>query len=88
MLLQREQILTRARPIGSVSRKNCVRPVYSRTSRRFATTTATIGLLIGGVCAAPFGAWMAKKVNPDLLLTFVGIILTLTSGFGLYRALI
>ena len=38
--------------------------------------------------AAPFGAWMAKKVNPDLLLTFVGIILTLTSGFGLYRALI
>lgn len=52
-----------------------------------AFTTATLGLLIGGVCAAPFGAWIAKKVNPDLLLTFVGIILTLTSAFGLYRAL-
>lgn len=52
-----------------------------------AFTTATLGLLIGGVCAAPFGAWMAKKVNPDMLLTFVGVILTLTSGFGLYRSL-
>ena len=52
-----------------------------------ALTTATLGLLIGGVCAAPFGAWIAKKVNADLLLTFVGIVLTLTSGYGLYRAL-
>ena len=52
-----------------------------------AFTTATLGLLIGGVLAAPFGAWIAKKVNPDLLLTFVGAILTLTSGYGLYRAL-
>jgi len=52
-----------------------------------AFTGATLGLLIGGVCAAPFGAWIAKRVNADLLLTFVGIILTLTSGYGLYRAL-
>ncbi len=53
-----------------------------------AFTTATIGLLIGGVIAAPFGAWIAKRVNPDRLLTFVGMILTLTSGYGLYRALV
>jgi len=53
-----------------------------------AFTTATIGLLIGGVCAAPFGAWIAKRVNPDTLLTFVGGLLTLVSTFGLYRALI
>ncbi|MFL6724854.1 MAG: sulfite exporter TauE/SafE family protein [Sphingomicrobium sp.] len=52
-----------------------------------AFTTATFGLLIGGVMAAPFGAWIAKRVNPDLLLTFVGAILTLSSGYGLYRAL-
>lgn len=52
-----------------------------------AFTAATAGLLIGGVCAAPFGAWIAKRVNPDLLLTFVGSILTLTSAYGLYRAL-
>ena len=52
-----------------------------------AFTVATIGLLIGGVLAAPFGAVIAKRVNPDMLLTFVGAVLTLTSGYGLYRAL-
>jgi hypothetical protein len=52
-----------------------------------AFTVATLGLLIGGVAAAPFGAWVAKKVNADLLLTFVGSVLTLTSAYGLYRAL-
>ena len=52
-----------------------------------AFTYATLGLLIGGVCAAPFGAWIAKRVNPDLLLSFVGGILTATSGYALYRAL-
>ena len=50
-------------------------------------TAATVGLLIGGVFAAPFGAWIAKRVNPDNLLTFVGGILTVTSLYGLYRAL-
>ena len=53
-----------------------------------AFTTATLGLLIGGVAAAPFGAWIAKTVKPDTLLTFVGALLTLTSLFGLYRAVV
>ena len=53
-----------------------------------AFTIATLGLLIGGVFAAPFGAWIAKKVNPDTLLTFVGGLVTLTSLYGLYRALV
>lgn len=52
-----------------------------------AFTTSTLGLLIGGVCAAPFGAWIAKRVNADTLLTFVGALLTAVSLFGLYRAL-
>ena len=52
-----------------------------------AFTIATTGLLIGGVLAAPFGAWIAKRVNPDLLLAFVGALLTLVSTYGLYRAL-
>ncbi|HEX8263208.1 MAG TPA: sulfite exporter TauE/SafE family protein [Allosphingosinicella sp.] len=52
-----------------------------------AFTVATLGLLIGGVMAAPFGAWIAKKVDADRLLTFVGIVLTASSSFGLYRAL-
>ena len=53
-----------------------------------AFTTATVGLLIGGVVAAPFGALVAKRVVPDTLLTWVGTVLTLTSLFGLYRSLV
>jgi uncharacterized protein len=52
-----------------------------------AFTIATMGLLIGGVIAAPFGAFIAKRVNPDTLLTFVGALVTLTSSYALYRAL-
>jgi uncharacterized membrane protein YfcA len=52
-----------------------------------AFTQATIGLLIGGVLAAPFGGWIAKRVNPDRLLAFVGALVTMTSGYGLYRVL-
>ncbi|MEA1073062.1 sulfite exporter TauE/SafE family protein [Sphingomonas sp. LY160] len=52
-----------------------------------AFTTATVGLLIGGVIAAPFGALVAKKVDPDKLLTFVGIVLSLTSGYALFRSI-
>ena len=52
-----------------------------------AFTMATVGLLIGGVLAAPFGAMIAKRVNPDTLLTFVGALVTLTSGFALYRSI-
>ena len=52
-----------------------------------AFTVATIGLLIGGVVAAPIGALVAKRVAPDLLLTLVGIVIVITSGYGLYRVL-
>ena len=52
-----------------------------------AFTVATTGLLIGGVLAAPLGAFVAKRVEPDLLLTFVGAVVTLTSLYGVWRAL-
>lgn len=52
-----------------------------------AFTIATVGLLIGGVVAAPFGALLAKRVPARTLLVMVGTILTITSLFGLYRAL-
>ena len=45
-----------------------------------------IGLLIGGVAAAPLGGYVAKRVNARLMLLLVGIVLTATSAFGLYRA--
>ena len=53
-----------------------------------AFTIATVGLLIGGVIAAPFGAMLAKRVPAKRLLAMVGTILTITSLFGLYRALV
>jgi uncharacterized protein len=46
-----------------------------------------IGLLIGGVIAAPLGAVVAKRVEADKLLVLVGLVLTATSGWGLWRLL-
>lgn len=47
---------------------------------------ATLGLLIGGIAAAPFGAWAAKHLPAKQMLILVGIVLTLTSAYGIYRA--
>ena len=47
---------------------------------------ATVGLLIGGVAAAPLGAIAAKRFAPKHMLILVGIVLTLTSTYGVYRA--
>ncbi|PZU51077.1 MAG: hypothetical protein DI568_00245 [Sphingomonas sp.] len=52
-----------------------------------AFTLVTAGLLIGGVAAAPFGAWFAKKIPAKTLLLLVGIVLTATSFFSLYKAI-
>ncbi len=52
-----------------------------------AFTVATIGLLIGGVAAAPLGAFVAAHVPARPLLIVVGIILTLTSVYGIVSAL-
>lgn len=48
---------------------------------------AVLGLLIGGVAAAPLGAFLAKRVPAKPLLIMVGVVLTLTSSYGLYSAL-
>lgn len=48
-------------------------------------TTATLGLLAGGVLAAPFGAILAKRLPADTLMILVGIVLTATSLFGLAK---
>lgn len=47
---------------------------------------ATLGLLIGGLLAAPLGAWAAKHFNPKTMLILVGTVLTVTSLYGVYRA--
>lgn len=47
---------------------------------------ATLGLLIGGIAAAPLGAWAAKHFPAKQMLIMVGIVLTLTSSYGIWRA--
>lgn len=47
---------------------------------------ATLGLLIGGLAAAPLGAWAAKHIPAKPMLVMVGIVLTATSAFGVYKA--
>ncbi|WP_420006873.1 sulfite exporter TauE/SafE family protein [Tsuneonella aeria] len=46
----------------------------------------TLGLLIGGVFGAPFGAWAAKHVPAKWMLILVGIVLSLTSAYGVWTA--
>lgn len=52
-----------------------------------AFTIATLGLLIGGVVAAPLAALVARRVSAKPLLLMVGSVLTATSAYGIYRAL-
>jgi uncharacterized protein len=52
-----------------------------------AFSVAVLGLLIGGVAAAPLGAYAAKMVPARALLIMVGVVLTLTSLYGVFRAL-
>ncbi|KLE34501.1 sulfite exporter TauE/SafE family protein [Aurantiacibacter luteus] len=47
---------------------------------------ATLGLLIGGIVAAPIGAFAAKHFSPKLMLILVGIVLTVTSAYGVWTA--
>ena len=49
---------------------------------------ATIGMIIGGVIAAPFGAWFAKRIPARVLLLAVSIVLILTSTFTIYKAIV
>ena len=51
-----------------------------------AFTTHAIGLLIGGLLAAPFGAVLAKRVPARMLMAMVGTLLLLTSGWAVWQA--
>jgi uncharacterized membrane protein YfcA len=50
-------------------------------------TSATLGLLFGGILAAPLGALLAKRVAANVLMIMVGVVMTLTSAYGIWRAL-
>jgi uncharacterized membrane protein YfcA len=51
-----------------------------------AFTFATVGLIIGGVAAAPLGALFAKRIKPRLLLLAVSAVLIVTSAYGIIKA--
>lgn len=50
-------------------------------------TLATIGLLIGGVAAAPLGALLAKYIPANRLMLLVGMVLTTTSFYNILKSL-
>ncbi|MCZ8370722.1 MAG: sulfite exporter TauE/SafE family protein [Porphyrobacter sp.] len=51
-----------------------------------AFTLVTGGLIIGGVVAAPFGAFLASRVQPRLLLLAVSLVLIATSAYSIWKA--
>lgn len=52
-----------------------------------AFTLQTVGLLIGGLLAAPFGAIFAKRVPTRPLMALIGTLLTVTSAYSVWAAL-
>jgi hypothetical protein len=50
-------------------------------------TRATLGLLLGGILAAPLGALLAKRISAHALMIMVGVVLTLTSAYGIWTSL-
>jgi len=51
-----------------------------------AFSLAIVGLIVGGVAAAPFGAIAAKRIRPRALLAAVAVVLIATSLYGIYKA--
>lgn len=47
---------------------------------------ATVGMIIGGVLAAPFGAMIVKRIRPAWLLRAVSVVLIATSSFAIWKA--
>lgn len=47
-----------------------------------------LGLIIGGVIAAPLGAILASKINRRTLMILVGIVIIITSAYTIYKTLI
>lgn len=52
-----------------------------------AFTLQTLGLLAGGLLAAPLGGVLAQRVPARPLMAGVGVLLTLTSAYTIWRAL-
>ena len=51
------------------------------------TWVIIVGLVFGGLFAAPFAAVLCKKLHARTLLILVGVLIIMTSSYNLYRAL-
>lgn len=51
-----------------------------------AFTLITGGLILGGMVAAPFGAVLASRVRPRVLLLMVSLVLIATSAYSIWKA--
>lgn len=47
-------------------------------------TVAALGLLLGGIVAAPIGAWLVRRLPSRLLVAAIGIFLIAASVYGLF----
>lgn len=52
-----------------------------------AFSQAAVGLIIGGLLAAPIGAMLVKRISAKWLLAMVGTVVLATSGFSIVKAL-
>ncbi len=48
---------------------------------------SVLGLLIGGVIAAPIGAYLVRFIKPRILMFLVGVVIILTSSYSIFKAL-
>lgn len=46
-----------------------------------------LGLIVGGVIAAPLGAIMATKIKPKILMLLVGLVIIITSGITIFKSI-
>lgn len=47
-----------------------------------------LGLIVGGVVAAPFGAYVTSRINKKVLFFAIGILIVLTSSYTLYKSIV
>lgn len=64
----------------------CVSITFLLTLGVEAFTIVTVGLILGGVAAAPIGAVLAKRLRPRLLLAAVAVVLIASSVYSIVRA--
>ena len=80
------------RTIGTVNTAEFVLTITISATFLFALgaeafTKAAIGLIAGGLIAAPIGALLVKRISPKWLLGLVGIVVLATSAFNVIKSL-